>query len=135
MFNPRFPHKLRVWRARRDKFGEPMTDSEGDAVYDTLSLKTVVMLDNQPIFRSDGSFDTTTTDWLEFGYRTSGKSTRDTSDVVVSDYKLATPMFITPLEVGDRLEIIDYERTYWGEVVRKQTYNLGSNIWFNEIRN
>ena len=135
MFNPRFPHRLRVWRARRDRNGDPVTDAEGDAIYDVVTLKAVVMIDNLPSFRSDGSFDTTTTDWLEFGYRTTGKNTRDTADVVVSDYKLSTPMFLTTLESGDRLEIIDYERSYWCEVVRKQTYNLGSNIWANEIRN
>lgn len=135
MFNPRFPHKLRVWRSRKDRNGDAITDAEGDAIYDIVTLKTVIMIDGHPTFRTDGSFDTATTDWIEFGYRTSSKNTRDTSDVVVSDYKLATPMFVTPLEVGDRLELIDYERNYWGEVVRKQTYNLGSNIWFNEIKN
>lgn len=135
MFNPRFPHTLRVWRARKNSYGEPMTDADGDPIYDIVSLKAVVMIDSLPVVRSDGSFDTELTEWIGFGYRTQGKNTRDTTDVIVSDFKLATPMFITPLEPGDRVEIKDFERTYWGEVVKKMTFNLGSNVWINEVRN
>ena len=135
MFNPRFPHTLRVWRSRKNDFGEPMTDAEGDPIYDIVRLKAVVMIDHRPVVRSDGSFDTELTEWIDFGYRTQGKNTTDTADVVVSDFKLATPMFLTHLEPGDRVEIKDYERTYWGEVVKKQTSNLGSNIWINEVKN
>lgn len=112
-----------------------MTDAEGNPILDIVTLKAVVMIDSAPLVRSDGSFDTELVEWISFGYRTQGRNTRDTVDVVVSDYKLATPMFLTTLEAGDRVEIKDYERTYWGEVVRKQTLNLGSNIWINEIRN
>lgn len=135
MFNPRFPHTLRVWRARKDKNGEPMTDADGDPIYDITLLKVVVMIDSLPVVRSDGSFDSEMTEWISFGYRTQGKNTKETTDVIVSDFKLATPMFLTPLEPGDRVEIKDYERTYWGEVVKKMTTNLGSNIWINEVRN
>ena len=135
MFNPRFPHTLRVWRARKDRYGDPMTNENGDPIYDIVTLKAVVMVDNLPIVRSDGSFDTELTEWISFGYRTQGKNTRETVDVMVSDFKLATPMFLTPLEAGDRVEIKDYERTYWGEVVKKMTFNLGSDIWVNEVKN
>lgn len=134
MFNPRFPHKLRVWRSRRDKFGEPMTDAEGNPVYDIVALKKVVMVDHLPVVLSDGSFDTELTEWIECGYRTQGKNTKDTLEVMVSDFKFATPMFLTTLEAGDRVEVIDYERTFWAEVVKKLTFNLGSDIWVNEIR-
>ena len=135
MFNPRFPHTLRVWRARKNSFGEPVTDADGDPIYDIVSLKSVVMIDSLPIVNSDGSFETELTEWLSFGYRTQGKNTRETVEVIVSDFKLATPMFLTPLEPGDRVEMKDYERTFWGEVVKKSTFNLGSNIWVNEVRN
>ena len=135
MFNPRFPHTLRVWRYRKNDYGEPMTDAEGNPVQDIVRLKKVVMVDSEPIVRSDGSFDTELVDTIEFGYRTQGKNTRDTVDVQVSDYKLATPMFVTPLEPGDKVEIWDYDRSYWGEVVKKATFNLGSNIWVNEVKN
>ena len=135
MFNPRFPHTLRVWRYRKNDYGEPMTDAEGNPVQDIVRLKKVIMIDEQPIVRSDGSFDTEMAETINFGYRTQGKNTRDTVDVVVSDFKLATPMFLTHLEPGDRVEIWDYERSYWGEVVKKATFNLGSNIWINEVKN
>lgn len=135
MLNPRFPHTLRVWRARIDDFGEPMTDENGNPIYDIVSLEAVVMIDSLPVVSSDGGFETEQTEWIDFGYRTQGKNTRDTLDVVVSDFKLATPMFLTPLLTGDRVEIKDYERTFIGEVVKKATFNLGSNIWINEIKN
>ena len=135
MFNPRFPHMLRAWRARRDSNGDPVTDDDGDPIYDIVSLKAVVMIDSMPVMRSDGSFDTEVIEWINFGYRTQGKNTKDTVDVVVSDFKLATPIFLTHLEPGDRVEIKDYERSYWGEVVKKMTFNLGSNIWINEVKN
>lgn len=135
MFNPRFPHTLRVWRTRKNDHGEPMTDAEGNPVQDIVSIKKVVMIDSEPVVRSDGSFDTELVDTIEFGYRTQGKNTRETVDVQVSDFKLATPMFLTHLEPGDKVEIWDYERSYWGEVVKKATFNLGSNIWINEVKN
>ena len=134
MFNPRFPHTLRVWRSSKDEYGNPLTDDQGDALLEVVSLEKVVCVDGRPVMASDG-FETEPTEWLEFGYRTNSKSTRDTADVMVSDFKLATPMFLTPLEPGTRVEIKDYDRTFWGEVVRKQTFNLGSNIWINEVKN
>lgn len=135
MFNPRFPHMLRVWRSVKDDNGVPMTNDEGDPLYEVVELDEVVMCDNRPAMLADGGFETKKTEWLCFGYRTQGKNTKDTVDVMVSDYKLATPMFVTPLSPGDRIEIRDYDREYWGEVVRKQTFNLGSNIWINEVMN
>ena len=135
MFNPRFPHMLRAWRARRNDYGEPETNDEGDPIYDIVSLSAVVMIDNMPVMYSDGGFETEDVEWIHFGYRTEGKNTKDTVDVMVSDFKLATPMFLTHLEPGDRVEIKDYERCYWGEVVKKATFNLGSNIWINEVKN
>ena len=135
MFNPRFPHTLRVWRYRKDSYGEPMTDKDGNPVKEIVRLKKVVMIDEQPIVRSDGSFYTELVETINFGYRTQGKNTRETVDVQVSDFKLATPMFTTHLEPGDMVEITDFDRSFWGEVVKKATFNLGSNIWINEVKN
>ena len=111
-----------------------MTDADGNPVYDIVTLKKVVMVDHLPVVLSNGSFDTELTEWIECGYRTQGKNTKDTLEVVVSDFKFATPMFLTVLEAGDRVEVIDYERTFYAEVVKKLTFNLGSDIWVNGIR-
>lgn len=134
MFNPRFPHAFRVWRVRKNNHGEPVTDADGDPIYDIVRIKAAVVLDNRPMMRSDGSFDTEILEWVSFGYRTQGKNTKDTSDVMVSDYRLSTVPLATYIEPGDRLEIKDYMRTYWGNVVKMMTFNLGSNIWVNEIK-
>lgn len=134
MFNPRFPHAFRVWRVRKNNHGEPATDAAGDPIYDIVRIKAAVVLDNRPMMRSDGSFDTEILEWVSFGYRTQGKNTKDTSDVMVSDYRLSTVPLATYIEPGDRLEIKDYMRTYWANVVKMMTFNLGSNIWVNEIK-
>lgn len=134
MFNPRFPHTLRVWRARKDKYGEPMTNDEGNPIYDIVSLKKAIYLNDAPVMLSNGKFDTELVDVIEFGYRTSQKNTTTAGDVEVADFKVATPLFVTPLESGDRVEVTDYDRTYWGVVIKKMSFNLGSNIWFNEVR-
>ena len=135
MFNPRVPHTLRVWKYRKDSFGEAMTDKDGNPIKEIVRLKKVVMIDELPIVRSDGSFDTELVETINFGYRTQGKNTRETADVQVSDFKLATPMFTTQLEPGYMVEITDFDRSFWGEVVKKATFNLGSNIWINEVKN
>lgn len=135
MFNPRFPHTFRVWRVRKNDYGEPVTDADGDPVYDIVRVQVAVLVDGKPIMHSDGSFDTELTEWVDFGYRTQGKNTKDTLDVMVSDYRLSCAPIYTYIEPGDRLEIKDYMRTYWSEVVKMMTFNLGSNIWINEVKN
>ena len=128
MFNPRFPHTLRVLRVNG-------TDDEGNPLYEAVPLDVVVMRGNLPVRNADGNFVTETVESLPFGYRTQGKNTRDTTDVEVADYKLSTPMFLTHLLSTDIVELKDYDRTYWCDVVKKATFNLGSNIWVNEVRN
>lgn len=115
--------------------GEPVINDDGDPVYDIVTVLKVVVVDGKPVMLSDGRFETEEAEWIDFGYRTQGKSTRDTTDVVISDYKLATAPLMTYLEPGDRVEIKDYTRTYWGDVVKMMTFNLGSNIWINEVKN
>ena len=72
---------------------------------------------------------------MNFGYRVSSKNTQTAGDVIVSDFKIATPMILTELVAGDILILTDYERTYKGVVVKKTTFNLGTNIWFDESKN
>lgn len=118
-----------------DENGLPIADENGDPFKEVLMLHKVQMIDNTPITAMDGTYETEEVEWIEFGYRTSGKSTRDSADVYVSDHMISLPLFITFLNPGDLLEIEDYDRTYWAEVVKKHTFNLGSNIWFKEVNN
>ena len=135
MFNPRFPHKFRVWRVRKDDYGEPMTNDEGDPIYDIIRIQAAILIDEKPVMNTDGTYETEAIEWVDFGYRTQGKNTRETLDVVMSDYKLSTAPLMTYIQPGDRVEIKDYLRTYWADVVKMMTFNLGSNIWVNEVKN
>ena len=134
MYNPRFPHTLRVMRVRKNSYGEPATDDNGHPIFDTVPLAKVVMRGDSPVIGADGRFETEMVETISYGYRSQGKDTRDSADVESSDYKLATPMFLTPLDSSDIILMTDYDRTFKGEVVRKATFNLGSNIWVNEVR-
>lgn len=135
MYNPRFPHSFSIKRASVDSSGDIVYDANGDPTYTTLSLSVVTTLDGDPTFDSQGQLITTSADNLSFGYRDSSRNTSDSKDVVIADYKIACPMFTTELYYGDIIEITDYQRTYKGKVVKKMTYNWGSNIWFDEIKN
>lgn len=127
MFNPRFPHRLRVWQ-------EVGTDDEGNPIRELVMLKKVVVIDGMPQKKEDGEFAYDLVDSIEFGYRTINKNTQTAGDVEVADFKIATPLFITPMESGYLLEVTDYDRTYWADVVKKTSFNLGTNIWFDEVR-
>lgn len=128
MYNPRFPHKFRVFRPKVDTNGEPVLDVDGNPTYILLPLDKVINDDGTP-------FITEVVESMPFGYRTQGRNMSESRDVYVADYKLASPRFLTILNVGDRLEITDFDRTFFGEVVKKITNNLGSNIWINEVKN
>ena len=105
MYNPQFPHTLRVIREGLDEHGDPITDENGDPVAAVVTLTAVVMVDNQPTFDADGKFITEEVDSIPFGYRQSSMNTMRAGDVIVSDYKISCPIFLTPLNPGDILEI------------------------------
>ena len=134
MFNPRFPHTLRVKRSVVEG-GEPVVDENGNILYDYIPLTAVEMVDEEPVRDADGDFVTYEVGFINFGYRTASSNTRTAGDVVVADFKIACPMFLTELRYDDILEISDYDRTYTAKLVKKTTFNLGTNIWFNEIKN
>lgn len=135
MFNPRFPHSLVVKRVARDNDGEIIYDEKGDVSYNDVELELVSTLDGEPMRNSDGSFVTTTTTIMPFGYRTNSKNTSQRLDVVVSDYKLACPMFLGELLFDDVIIVTDYDRTFVGRLIKKMTYNWGTNVWIDEVRN
>lgn len=135
MFNPRFPFTLEVLRSRKGEDGETIFDEAGDPIMDIVPLTLVEMFDDEPVRNADGSFVTYESATLPFGMRTNSRSTATRIDVVVSDYKIASPICLTELLPTDVLKVTDYDRTYYGRLAKKTTFNLGTNIWFDEIRN
>jgi len=135
MINPRFPHVLRMIVHKVDENGVPVTDSEGNPIESDAEIVCAIMRDNIPVKDSDGKFLTETKTELPFGYRTSTGNSKTSGDVVVCDYKIACPVFFTPISTGAVLELTDYSRTYRATVVKQTTYNFGSNIWIDEIKN
>lgn len=135
MYNPQFPFTMRVLRSGVDAHGDPIVDDEGNPTEVAVKLTAVVMYDNQPTFDADGNFITEEVDSINFGYRQSSMNTMRQGDVIVSDYKISCPMFLTPLNPGDILELTDYEKTFRGVVVKKDCFNLGVLIWFDRIKN
>lgn len=135
MFNPRFPHTLRVLRPRFDFSGVPVTDDEGNPIYDVVPLQLVVMMDNEPCRDADGKFITRFDTKVNFGYRTTTESTSTTNAVFVSSFRIDCPMFLTEIYADDILEMTDYERSYRARVVKKTTGNMGTTIWLDDIKN
>lgn len=138
--NPRFPHVLSVLRPTLDEYGQPVMDENGDPTYTKLTLKKVVMTDDDadngdPTFNSDGSFATEDVTEIEWGYRTSTGGFHDSGEVAEANYKIATKMFLNPLYTGDVLEMTDFDGTTRMEVLKKTTYNWGSNIWVKDVKN
>lgn len=135
-YNPRFPHRFKALIPVHDGNGEPAFDEDGNVEYDVMQLQKVVMdSDDNPILDEDGNLKTELVDEMEWGYRTSTGGFRDSGEVAEADFKIATPMFTTPLNTGDILEMIDYDRTWRMEVLKKTTYNWGTNIWVKDVKN
>lgn len=135
MFNPRFPHVMHVLRAKTAPDGALVYGEDGSPSYERLELTLVEMRDSEPVRDSEGMFVTYASDEIPFGYRTSSQNTSRAGDVVQADYKLACPMLLTELRPDDILVLKDYEREFRAAVVKKTTFNLGTNVWVNEARN
>lgn len=133
--NPRFPHALKVYRARRTATGEIDVDAEGDAIYDPVTLHLVATMDGIPCRDSNGAFITTDVTSVACGLRQSSRNTSEMGDVVIRNTCIHTPLFIGELYYDDILEITDYDKTYKARLVRKEAHNFGCNIWIDEIRN
>lgn len=135
MHNPQFPHSFKVIRPAMDSHGEPVIDSEGNPVETVLPLEKVVTSGGLPVRDAEGRLVTERTESMSYGYRQSSLNTLRYGDVIVSDYKISCPMFLTPLNPGDVLELTDYEKTFRGAVVKKETFNFNTLVWFDRIKN
>ena len=124
-----------VLRAKTTPDGGLAYGADGQPDYERLTLTLVEMSDSEPVRDGDGKFVKYTADEVPFGYRTSSQNTSRAGDVVQADFKLACPMFLTELKPDDVLVLKDYEREFRAVVVKKTTFNLGTNVWVNEARN
>ena len=130
-YNPRFPHTLRGYRESLDANGDPVVDEKGDPVLVAIVFKKVVCdVNGNPTFHADGSFVTEDVTVMPWGYRTSTGGIKASGEVFETDFKVACPMFITPLEEGLVLELTDYSHTFTAQVQKCTSYNWGTNIWF-----
>lgn len=135
MYNPRFPHTLVVKRVQRDDAGDIVYSEQGDVSYDIVPLDIVQMLGSDPVFDADGEFITESSESIQFGYRTSTRNVSQSGEVVVADIRIATPMFTTELYFDDIIILTDYDRTYECRFVKKMTFNWGTSMWVDEIKN
>ena len=85
--------------------------------------------------RADGSFETETVEEMTRGYRTSTGGLKTAGEVIVADYKVSCPMLLTELETGTVIEMTDYTHTFRVKLLKMTTYNWGTNLWLDNIKN
>ena len=136
MYNPRWPHTFSVLAESLDSDGLPVTDTDGKPIRTAMTLKKVVY-DPQwnPRFASDGSLLTEDVTEMPWGYRTSTGGLKTAGEVIVADYKVSSPMMLTELPTGTVLEMTDYTHTFRVKVLKMTTYNWGTNLWLDNIKN
>lgn len=136
MYNPRWPHTFRVLSESLDSDGNPVVDSQGKPVMASRSLERVVYDPAwNPRRRPDGSFVTDWTDEMPWGYRTATGGLHSSGEVIVADYKVSCPMMLTEIETGTVLELTDYTHTFRAKIMKMTTYNWGTNLWLNNVKN
>lgn len=135
MYNPRFPHTLVVKRVKKNEDGDIAYSEKGDVSYDIVPLDIVQMLGDSPLKDNAGNFITRQAGSLSFGYRTSTRNVSQSGEVVVADIRISTPMFTTELFFDDIIILTDYDKTYECRFVKKTTFNWGTSMWVDEIKN
>lgn len=136
MYNPRWPHTFRVVVESLDSNGLPVTDANGDPVVGSMQLEKVVYDSGwNPTRTPDGSFVTEMVTDMPWGYRTSTGGLKTAGEVIVADYKVSTPMMLTELPTGTILQMTDYTHTFRAKLLKMTTYNWGTNMWLDNIKN
>ena len=136
MYNPRWPHTFRVVVESLDEDGLPVTDSEGTPVTGSMALEKIVYDPAwNPRRNADGSFVTESVVDMPWGYRTATGGLKTAGEVIVADYKVSTPMLLTELPTGTVLEMTDYTHTFRAKLLKMTTYNWGTNLWLDNIKN
>lgn len=136
MYNPRWPHTFRVVEETLDENGLPVTDDEGNPITGSKALEMIVYdRDWNPRRHSCGRFVTECVVDMPWGYRTSTGGLKTAGEVIVADYKISTPMLLTELPTGTVLEMTDYTHTFRAVILKMTTYNWGTNIWLDNVKN
>jgi hypothetical protein len=136
MYNPRWPHTFRVVVEPLDANGLPVTDANGDPVVGSMQLEKIVYDSAwNPTRNPDGSFVTEMVTDMPWGYRTSTGGLHTSGDVIVADYKVSVPMMLTELPSGTILQMTDYTHTFRAKLLKMTTYNWGTNMWLDNIKN
>lgn len=136
MYNPRWPHTFRVVVESLDQNGLPVTDANGDPVVGSMQLEKIVYDSAWNPRRSpDGSFVTEMVTDMPWGYRTSTGGLKTAGEVIVADYKVSSPMLLAELPTGTILEMTDYTHTFRAKLLKMTTYNWGTNLWLDNIKN
>ena len=134
--NRRWPHTFTVLSESLDADGTPVTDADGKPVRSSMPLERVVYDGNwNPRLRPDGSFVTETVVEVPWGYRTATGGMKTSGDVIVADYKVSTPMLLTEIPTGTILTMTDYTHTFRVKVIKMTTYNWGTSLWGDNIKN
>ena len=136
MYNPRWPYTFTVLAESLDENGLPVVDAQGNPVRATQTLEKVIYDGAMnPTFHSDGTPCTETVSQMPWGYRTSTGGMKTCGEVIVADYNISCPMFVTDLPTGAILEMTDRTHTFRVKVIKMTTYNWGTNLWVDNIKN
>ena len=136
MYNPRWPNTFRVVVESLDSDGMPVTDANGDPIVGSMQLEKIVYDSGwNPTRNPDGSFVTEMVTDMPWGYRTSTGGLKTAGEVIVADYKVSTPMMLTELPTGTVLQMTDYTHTFRAKLLKMTTYNWGTNMWLDNIKN
>ena len=97
----------------------------------------IVLYDGKwnPRYNASGAFQTKEVSQIPWGYRTATGGIKESGEVIVADYKISCPMLLTEIPTGTCLTMTDYTHTFRVKVVKQTTYNWGTNIWVDNIKN
>jgi len=136
MYNPRWPYTFVVAGESLDENGVPVTDENGIPVVSSMTIKQVVYDGRwNPIRNAAGQFKTKDVTTVPWGYRTSTGGMKTSGEVIVADYKVSCPMLLTDIPTGTVLLMTDAVHTFRVTVVKMTTYNWGTNLWVDNVKN
>lgn len=136
MYNPRWPFTFVIVQEALDENGLPVTNEEGDPVETAMAVERCVYDSGwNPIRYSDGSFRTELITEIPWGYRTATGGLKTSGDVIVADYKISCPKLLTDIPTGTVLLLTDDVHTFRVVVLKMTTYNWGTDLWVDNVKN